>query len=214
MQMSCMIYIYTTTKMEDINFIQRVSNTVFVFVFTYWCLFSFKQNQVQHMLKFTTFIIIPLLGIIQFLEIFSFMHQKYFEKVEPNPTQGSNWIERNNISLLIIICFFYTLVSTIKANRLIVKNEWIVSIRFWSNHLLTNSQQTPFNELINFLYENFFLQFNYLILTMIILVTLIEVNLINLFLMFYSITFLSMQQKSNKAWVYYVFVLDLLVLVK
>lgn len=209
-----MIYIYTTTKMEDINFIQRASNTVFVFVFTYWCLFSFKQNQVEHMLRFTTFIIIPLLGFIQFLEIFSYVNQKYFEKVEPNPTQGSNWVEQNNISLLIVVSFFYTLVSTIKANKLTVKNDWIVSIRSWSNHLRTNSQSTPFTELIDFLYENFFQQFNYLILTMIILITLIEVNLINLFLMFYSITFLSMQQKSNKAWVYYVFVLDLLVLVK
>ncbi len=209
-----MIYIYTATKMEDINFIQRVSNTVFVFVFTYWCLFSFKQNQVEHMLKFTTFIIIPLLGIIQFLEIFSFVNQKYFEKIEPNPNQGSNWIERNNISLLIVVSFFYTLVSTIKANKLTVKNDWIVSIRSWSNHLLTHSHTTPFNDLLDFLYENFFLQFNYLILTMIILITLIEVNLINLFLMFYSITFLSIQQKSNKAWVYYVFVLDMLVLVK
>lgn len=216
MQLSCMVFIFITsnTSINRAGTVRMVCNSFAVFIMTYWCLFSFKKNKKDSMIRFSVYIILPLLCLIQFADLLTYFSITYLEPVlgvTPNP---KSWIQSHNTNIFMMLLFIYIMIETIQYNKLKVKNSTISAFQAYLDNLMQFPGQNPFQAHIDFCYRFYFTKFNYIMLTMIIIISMYEVNFINLFLMFYSITFLSNSKKSTVAWTYYVFVLDIYVLIK
>jgi len=214
-QISCMFYIYSITEKKSIDYFSSVANTVFGFILTYWSLFSYKLNAPESMLKFTTYLIFPTLVGIQCLNMLNFYQSTFILKTGiPQPATVGEWLLLQNETAMSVLVFLFTLVSTVTANRLQVKNNLVIEIKAFVQRFSQLWASNPWEWLIDALTDLFFSYFNYLITSLTILTTMLDVNIINLCLMFFSIAFLTLRNKYNQGWIYFAFSLDLLVLVK
>lgn len=194
---------------------EQVCLTVFCLIITSWSLFSYKMVETPTMVKFSLSLLIPTLICVEVLEGWRFYYLTYVQKKE-YISPGDNFIERHSMVFLLVSCFTYFTSGVIKLKKINLRNSAIVRMKAFSNKVLDEQGRTnSFNKLVIFIYESFFRYFQYLMLLITILTSMIEVNFLNFALILFCIGVISRHKSTNSTlWVYYVFFIDLCILVK
>jgi hypothetical protein len=211
-QVFAMSFVYYQTLNSDMSDIERIVHTCFLFIVTYWSIFSYKLNNLISMVKFNTYIMIPTLTLNCGYSVFKFYNVKFASKTYGTSSPG--FLERNSENLLIFSFFGYTLFSSIIARNLVIKNALMQAFEETKLLQADGLKHTPFGALVRAFSELFYSNFTFFILALTIFTTMLEVNLLNLFLMVFSITFLVIESSHKNYWAQYVFFLDLLILIK
>jgi hypothetical protein len=211
-QIFAMSFVYFQTLNSNMHDIERIVHTCFLFVITYWSIFSYKLNNLISMVKFNTYIMIPTLILNCGYSVFKFYNMKFANKTYGN--ENPRFFEKNTENLLIFSFFGYTLFSSVLARNLIIKNSMMQTFEEVKVLQSEGIKNSSFGTLSKGLYELFYSNFTFFILSLTIFTTMLEVNLLNLFLMVFSITFLVIESSHQNYWVHYVFFLDLLILIK
>jgi hypothetical protein len=215
LQLSCILYVDTVCDFKKSTTIEQISLTVFCLILTSWSLFSYKMVETPSMTKFSLSLLIPTLICIELLDAVRYYTLTY-TKMVPYFSYGVNFLERQSTVLLLTSSFIYFISAVIKLRKINLRNSAIVKLKDFSQKVLDQQGgKSSFDKLITFIYETFFHYFQYIMLLITILISMIEVNFLNFALIMFCVGVISRHKSSNSTlWVYYVFFIDLCILVK
>lgn len=215
MQFSSILYVYSVCDSKQTEVYEQISLTVFCLIITSWSLFSYKMVETPSMTKFSLSLLIPTLICIEVLEGVRFYTLTYRNLV-PYFSYGQYFIQRQCTVFLLISAFIYFITAVIKLKNINLRNSMILRLKNFSQKTLnTQGSTNSFEKLITFAYETFFRYFQYFMLLITILTSMIEVNFLNFALIMFCVGVISRHKSSSSSlWVYYVFFVDLCILVK
>lgn len=215
LQLSCILFIYSVCEFKKSTTIEQISLTVFCLILTSWSLFSYKMVETPSMTKFSLSLLIPTLICIEILDAARYYFLTY-TKMVPYFSYGNNSLERQCTVLLLISSFIYFISAVIKLNKINLRNRVIVRMKDFSQKIIDQQGgKSSFEKLITFFYEIFFHYFQYIMLLITIMISMIEVNFLNFALILFCVGVISRHKStSSTLWVYYVFFIDLCILVK
>jgi hypothetical protein len=167
------------------------------------------------MVKFSLSLLIPTLISIELLEGWRYYHSVYYMQGSYT-TYGENFLQRQSSVLLLTSSFIYFTSAVIKVKKINLRNSAIVKIKEFSRKTIElQGRNNLFEKLTLLVYECFFRYFQYLMLFITILTSMIEVNFLNFSLILFCIGAISRHKNAGTTlWIYYVFFIDLCILVK
>ena len=188
---------------------------IFCVIVTSWSIFSYKMVETVSMIKFSIYLLTPTIIAIEIHEGFRYYKAAYVDAV-PYNSIGDNFLQKNSSAMLMIFSFVYFTSSAIKIKKINLRNKIAIRLRDFSLKIMENQASSrSFNKLRTMIYETFFKYFQYVMLFMTIATSMIEVNLLNFCLILFCIGVTTRHKDvSSNLWVYYVFFIDLCILIK
>lgn len=200
--------------MEDT--LEKIPYAIFSTAIVAWCLISYKMVDTIPMIKFSLYLLTPIMIVVELLEAWRYYKINYLLIAPKLVAPPSTWLERSATPLLLSFSLIYFISSVAESKKIEVRNSLLLKLNQYKKRISVGiSIRNPFTTLQLFIYLSFFNYFDYIMLLMTLLASMVDINLMNFGMFAFSVSIMAMQKlKASNAWIYYVFFIDLCTLVK
>lgn len=218
LHLGCIHFIFTICKFEMTLPIEQTPYAIFCTILTAWSLISYKMLETTTLIKFSMYLLIPIMIMIEVIQGTRYYVITFFYPESSAPvTPGQTWLEKHSTALLLIFSFIYFISSVVSVKKIEVRNSIFIKITNYANRIQRRQQskKSVFQICEEYIYRRFFMYFEYIMLILAILTSMVDINLLNFTLFVYCVVIMALQQvKARSGWVYYLFFIDICALLK